>query len=238
MEDTHLEIIPCKTLKTASSIDRVSIKIGSPQVRSAGLFGLGSSFTVYKVVTEQVNKDGSVRMFEVFRRFSEFSWIRSVLRKCFPGRYIPSLFKKRSKKTTQFKQQKRMLYIQQFLDDLALNQDFVDSLYLQAFLQKGDSESKDFQKIVKKGKDQKEVRRVEDIVNSAGQVQGSINQDNKKFLDNCNLYSNQAEEYYNNLKRLSKQLVVDLDNMSNTLYSMGDQYRGLFEVTNTISNSS
>lgn len=49
-----------------------------------------------------------------------------------------------------------------------------------------------------------------------------------------NSYCHQAENCYNGLKKLSKQLQVDLDNLSTTCYSMGEQYKELFDITNTI----
>lgn len=56
-------------------------------------------------------------------------------------------------------------------------------------------------------------------------------------MDQAHQFSQRAEPIYNNLKKLSKQLVVDFDNLSNTFYSMGDQYKSLFEITNEIANN-
>jgi len=80
-------------------------------LRSRGIFGLGGSFTVYKVCTSIKDDKGNIKDYEVFRRFRHFRWIKNILRKCFPGRYISPLFKKINGKTNELNTEKRMHFL-------------------------------------------------------------------------------------------------------------------------------
>ncbi len=93
-----------------------------------GIFGIGaSSFLEFQVKTFGVD-------WCVGRRYSDFIWLRSTLKKMYPSLIIPPIPNKKASKRTARHIEKRMKILSYFINDLIKIPEIVNSRYLDGFL--------------------------------------------------------------------------------------------------------
>ena len=75
--------IQCKILeKTELNSKKINVEIKNPKTMTTSI--LSSSYTIYEIHTKEMN-------WTVYRRYSDFEWLRTILRKLFPRHLIPPL---------------------------------------------------------------------------------------------------------------------------------------------------
>ena len=124
--------INCKKLEKNILNDKnIKVKIQNPKTSEKSL--LTSQFTLYEVSTESMH-------WLVQRRYSDFDWLRTVLCKFFPRILIPSIPGKKlgNRRFEEDFIEKRMKFLQIFIDDIMINETLKSSEALYAFLSFGD----------------------------------------------------------------------------------------------------
>ena len=120
--------IKCKFIeKTRLNDKKIKVIIQNPKNSEKSL--LSTQYTLYEVCTKPLD-------LLVYRRYSDFDWLRNILVKLYPRLFIPPI---PGKKTGQrrFEQdfiEKRMMLLQLFLDEIVENEELKASEALNAFL--------------------------------------------------------------------------------------------------------
>lgn len=94
-----------------------------------GVLGIGStSFLCFSVWSYGLRKQ------PVYRRYSDFVWLRAILSKFHPSEILPPIPNKKASKRLPRQIQKRMRILTFFLNDLVKNPIMFNNRYVQAFL--------------------------------------------------------------------------------------------------------
>ena len=98
----------------------LKVELKNPRTIQKSLFE--TSYVFYELETKEFN-------WLVNRRYSDFIWLKECLEVLFPGEYVPKLPKKKigNKRFEENFIEKRMKRLQQFLDELLLNENFKSS---------------------------------------------------------------------------------------------------------------
>ena len=121
------EII-CKKLEKNPLNDKdVKVKIQNPKTSEKSL--LSTQYTIYEVFTESMN-------WLVSRRYSDFDWLRTTLCKFFPRILIPPIPGKKvgNRRFEEDFIEKRMKFLQKFIDEIMKNETLKSSEALYSFL--------------------------------------------------------------------------------------------------------
>ena len=124
--------IKCKTSeKTQLNDKKIKVVIQNPKNSEKSL--LSSQYTLYEVCTKPLN-------WFVHRRYSDFDWLRNILYKLFPRLFIPPIPGKKTgtRRLEQDFIDKRMKFLQMFIDELMENEELKSSEALVAFLSLSD----------------------------------------------------------------------------------------------------
>ncbi len=90
--------------------------------------GIGAtSFLEFQVSTQGMG-------WNVGRRYSDFIWLRGMLRKFYPTQIIPPIPNKKASKRTVRHIEKRMRILSLFLNDLVKTPEMFNSRYVEGFL--------------------------------------------------------------------------------------------------------
>ena len=120
--------IICKKIEKNNLNDKeIKVKIQNPKTSEKSL--LSSQFTIYEVCTESMK-------WLVNRRYSDFDWLRTILCKFFPRILIPPIPGKKvgNRRFEQDFIEKRMKFLQIFIDEIMKNETLKSSEALYAFL--------------------------------------------------------------------------------------------------------
>lgn len=108
------------------SFQEVSVLISKPEKKDGGLFS--RAYITYLITTTPFK-------FEVRRRYSDFEWLRSILAEHFPAFLIPPIpFKNFSDRFNDEFLDKRMRYLQKFLNSICANPTLSSSMFFYDFL--------------------------------------------------------------------------------------------------------
>ena len=130
----------CRKIEKSPLNDKkVIITIQNPTVVETSIFK--SNYIIYEIYTD-------VTQWRVTRRYSDFDWLRQTLKKIHPGLYCPPLPQKRmgSRRFENDFVDKRMKYLNKFLNDLVQNEVFKASEVLVSFLSIENREQFEFKK--------------------------------------------------------------------------------------------
>jgi hypothetical protein len=130
----------CRKIEKSPLNDKkVTITIQNPTVVETSIFK--SNYIIYEIITD-------VTQWRVTRRYSDFDWLRQTLKKIHPGLYCPPLPQKRmgSRRFENDFVDKRMKYLNKFLNDLVQNEVFKASEVLVSFLSIENREQFEFKK--------------------------------------------------------------------------------------------
>ncbi|CAD8135627.1 unnamed protein product [Paramecium pentaurelia] len=190
---------------------------------------LSASYYTYLVNTEPTG-------WNVQRSYNEFLWLREVLNKVYPGQYIPPLPKKAILKNEQeLSLLKRMKFLEKFLQTLLQYELIRHDKWFYAFLSIKDD--KDFKHIQKLSVLLSRVTKIEQIISLDGQIQLQINDNLGTYNHESALLINSIDLSYKTLQKDSKQLLLDFDQLSNTIYNMGQTCTDLYQFTNKFNQS-
>ena len=127
-EKVYEKEIICKKLeKTVLNDKEIVVILRNPKASDTTF--LQSTYITYEVLTES-------QQWLVRRRFSDFEWLRTILVKCFPRMVVPPLPGKKigNRRFEEDFIQKRMMFLQKFINALRENESFKTSEALIAFL--------------------------------------------------------------------------------------------------------
>jgi len=222
-EDYIVETVNVKLAETNILNDyaQIEVTVVEPELVKGGLFS--ASYIQYKIKTEPLG-------WCVKRRYSDFFWLRSTLLKFHPGVVIPPIPRKKNKgKFENDFIKKRMYFLERFLNACVKNDDLKASRFLMYFLSVEDANA--FKNKQKEADKFTKISKIEEMSNLAGQVRLEITPELKSFGAHAGELFNQTDPIYKKIRKLSKQLTLDLDQVSNTIFSMGECFAALYAAS-------
>ena len=198
---TKFEIVCKKTEKTVLNDKEVKVVIQNPKTTEKTL--LSSQFTIYEVCTESMH-------WLVHRRYSDFDWLRTILCKFFPRILIPPIPGKKvgNRRFEQDFIEKRMKFLQIFIDGIMKNETLKSSEALYAFLSFSDRVQ--FERKIKELNSIVPSQYCEDLKTLSGKL--------------TVLYDDYNENYYTNLNNYFKLQYQVLTRLN---YNMKNFYRNI-----------
>jgi len=196
--------INCKKLeKTKLNDTQVKVSVANPVTVEGGMFG--KSYIKYEVTTQPFG-------WIVERRYSDFDMLRKLIQKYYPSFYVPPLPQKKmgNKRFTESFIQKRMKFLNQFINHVCENESFKASEILLSFLSytdrgKFESKFKEFQTLTPSPY-------VEEYKTLDGVISITLDDKNERYFKNTNKYFNLQENILDkvnyNLKTLNHNMKV------------------------------
>ena len=184
------EIICKKAEKSILNDKEVKVVIQNPKNSEKSL--LTSQFTIYEVCTESMH-------WLVHRRYSDFDWLRNILTKFFPRILIPPLPGKKvgTRRLEQDFIEKRMKFLQIFIDKVMKNETLKSSEALCAFLSFGDRVQ--FERKIKELNSIFPSQYCEDLKTLSGKLTVLYDDFNENYYINLNNYFKLQYQVYTRL---------------------------------------
>ena len=201
--------INCKILeKNELNSKNISVIIQNPKQNEA--FFLSSSYTTYEVYTKEMK-------WLVHRRYSDFDWLRNILRKFFPRHFIPPIPGKKAggRRFDLDFIEKRMKFLQIFMDELMTNETFKASEALLCFLKIEDRAQ--FDRKIKELNSLICSPYVQDMKTLSGKIVVLDDELNEKYYTNINAYFRLQIQIFNRLN-----------------YNLKSFYRNIFAATKNL----
>ena len=223
--------INCKILeKTELTYKHIIITIQNPLYSDRSI--LSTSFTTYEIVTKIFENENSknCNKWIVRRRYSDFDWLRNVLCKIFPRSFVPPLPGKKTgnrRFETDFIE-KRMKFLQKFLDNIILNEFFKSSDALIAFLQYDDRNK--FELKMKELNNYNPSNFVDDMKTLTGKLKVIDDDENEKYFTNIKNYFKLEIIIYSRLNYYLKNFYLAINNACKNL----DDIQKIFDTLYTL----
>ena len=184
------EIICKKAEKSILNDKEVKVVIQNPKNTEKSL--LTSQFTIYEVCTESMH-------WLVHRRYSDFDWLRNILTKFFPRILIPPLPGKKvgARRLENDFIEKRMKFLQIFIDKVMKNETLKSSEALCAFLSFGDRVQ--FERKIKELNSIVPSQYCEDLKTLSGKLTVLYDDFNENYYINLNNYFKLQYQVYTRL---------------------------------------
>ena len=202
--------IECKKLLKTKLNEQVNLKIIIKNPKSIETGILSSNYVTYDIETELMK-------WCVQRRFSDFEWLSNTLIKLFPGYIIPPIPKKKmGKKRFELEFiEKRMNFLQKFLDLIIENEEFKASECLIDFLSISDRNQ--FEAKMKEYNSLNPSPFLAESRNIEGKVNVWDVNEKKNYFDNIEKFykiendlfqnlNNHLKEYFENIEKVIKNL--------------------------------
>ena len=220
---TKFEIICKKAEKTVLNDKEIKVTIQNPKTTEKSL--LTTQFTIYEVCTESLH-------WLVHRRYSDFDWLRTVLAKFFPRIMIPPIPGKKvgNRRFDQDFIEKRMKFLQIFIDRIMENEELKSSEALYAFLSFSDRVQ--FEKKMKELNNIIPSQYCEDLKTISGKLTVLYDDFNENYYTNLNNY---YKLQYQVLTRLNYNMKNFYRNMTMALMSLEEVHKD-FETLNILNS--
>jgi len=227
--------IECKVLeKTELNSKKIKVEIKNPKTMTTSI--ISSPYTIYEVNTIEMN-------WVVYRRYSDFDWLRTMLRKFYPRHLIPPLPSKKIG-IRRFEQdfiEKRMKFLQKFIDDVMKTECFKACEALIAFLKFNDREQ--FERKMKELNAIIVTGYIQDFKNLSGKIHVIDDENNEQYYTNIHNYFKLQIQIYNrlnyNMKNFYRNIntacknIEDIQNDFDTLEKLNTKVQMKPEVTKT-----
>ena len=209
IQPVYKKDIECKVLeKTELNNKKITIEINNPKTMTSSI--LSSSYTLYEVHTKEMN-------WIVYRRYSDFVWLRAMLRKFYPRHLVPPLPGKKMG-TRRFDSdfiEKRMKFLKKFMDDVISVESFKACEALIGFLKFNDREQ--FDRKIKEMNAIVNTGYIQDMKTLTGKIHVFDAQDNEKYYTNIHNYFKLQIQIYNrlnyNMKNYYRNIVFACKNL-------------------------
>ena len=223
-EDKNLneKKIECRKLeRTKLNEKEINVLISNPTSVEGGVFG--KSYVKYTVTTLPFN-------WKVERRYSDFDTLRKLIQKYYPSFYVPPLPIKKlgNKRFTDSFIQKRMKFLNKFINILAKNESFKASEVLYAFLSyvdRGKFESK-----IKEFQTRTTSSYVEEYRTLDGTITVTLGNKNEHYFENINKYFRLQDEI---LDKMNSDLKTLNHNMK-LVYQSIEEVQKNFEILHSL----
>jgi hypothetical protein len=196
--------INCRKLETTElNKKEIKVTVKNPKEVKGGIFG--NNYIKYEVSTEPLG-------WNVERRYNDFVSLRKLLQKFYPSFNVPPLPNKKigNKRFTDKFIEKRMKFLNIFINNVVKSESFKASLILKSFLSYTDRGK--FDSIFKEFQTQTPSPYVEEYKTLDGIITISLDQKNEKYFKNINNYfatqENILDKVNFNLKTLNHNLNV------------------------------
>jgi hypothetical protein len=159
----------------------------------------------YEVVTD-------VTSWCVRRRYSDFEWLRNILHKLFPGHVVPPLPSKKigSRRFEGDFVEKRMKFLQNFINAICENEHFKSSDAFTAFLSQTDRTM--FENKMKEFNNYQAPIYVEDFKTFDGKIQIVDAEENEKYFTNISNYFSLQNQLFERVNYNLKSFYINLNN--------------------------
>ena len=215
-------VIECRKLeKTQLNDNKLVITVRNPKEMDGGVFG--KNYVLYEVQTDPFG-------WVVHRRFSDFDTLRKLIAKHFPSFYVPPLPNKKmgNRRFDQDFIQKRMKFLNLFINNVVQSESFKSSEILYAFLSYEDRGK--FESKFKEYTTQQPSSYVEEYKTLDGKVTISHDEGNEKYFTNINKYFRLQGQI---LDRLNFSLKMFFNNMNQVAESLQDVQKN-FEIMHVL----
>ena len=218
---TKIEITCKKAEKTVLNDKEIKVVIQNPKTSEKSL--LTSQFTIYEVCTCTMN-------WLVHRRYSDFDWLRTILCKFYPRIFIPPLPGKKvgNRRFEEDFIEKRMKFLQIFMDGLVKNEELKSSEALYAFLSFSDRVQ--YERKVKELNSIVPSHYCEDTKTISGKLTVLLDDFNENYYTNLNNY---YKLQYQVLTRLNYNMKSFYRNMRMACMNLEEVYKD-FDTLNIL----
>ena len=204
------QTINCRKLEKSSLNDKqIEVIVQNPKIVETSF--ISSNYVNYEVFTKEMD-------WKVFRRYSDFIWLRTVLCKFFIGQVVPPIPNKKTggRRFEQDFIEKRMKFLQKFISAVMENENFKASEPLNAFLSMTDHNQ--FEATMKELSSYQPSPYIEEYKTFSGNVViTSPEEDNEKYFKNIEKYMKIQNQIY---ERLNYNLKDFYNNLYTTQKSM------------------
>ena len=183
--------IQCKILeKSELNSKNITVKVQNPKEMNSTL--ISSGYTTYEVYTKEMN-------WSVYRRYSDFDWLRNTLKKLFPRHLIPPIPGKKigARRFDRDFIDKRMKFLQKFINEVINIETFKACEALVSFLKMSDREQ--FDRKIKEMNSLICSNYIQDIKSLSGKILVVDDENNEKYYTNINNYFKLQIQIFNRL---------------------------------------
>ncbi|KAL4500560.1 hypothetical protein ABPG72_002984 [Tetrahymena utriculariae] len=222
-DNNYKKIISClkPDHSTLSEVEGLHVQVAKYEKKPGGLFS--QAYIVYQVQTQPLN-------IEVFRRYNDFAWLHATLEKQYPQISIPPVPAKKSTRSFQpLFLSKRMAFMEKYLNKILKSPELKRSKFVEGFLTLTQEDA--FSKLKKDGDKLVKQTKINQMITQNGEAQCVINQDINQFLKKTNDYLGNQDIIYKKVRKLCKQLIIDFDQLSTTLFSIGDCFSQSYNLS-------
>ena len=217
----YLKEINCKTLeKTPLNDKNLKVIIQNPKLNNSNIWE--SIYIIYEIVTDEMK-------WLVHRRYSDFENLRQVLLNHFPRLFIPPLPGKKlgNRRFDKDFIEKRMIFLQMFIDNVMNNEVFKTNEALYAFLSFDDRNKYDNK--IKEMLSFNPSNYVNDYRTLNGKLIIYNNDSNEydEFYKNLLNYFKLENEYYNNINYNLKNFYINISAACKNLDVIKDDFINL-----------
>ena len=215
------ELICKKLEKTVLNDKEIKVIIQNPKTTEKSL--LTNQFTIYEVFTESMK-------WIVHRRYSDFDWLRIILIKFFPRILIPPLPPKKlgNRRLEEDFIQKRMKFLQNFIDNIMKNETLKSCEAVYAFLCFADRVQ--FERKIKELNSIMPSQYCEDVKTLSGKLNILYDDFNENYYINLNNY---FKLQFQVLTKLNYNLKKFYRNMTMACMDLDEVYKD-FETLNIL----
>ena len=218
---TKFELVCKKSEKTVLNDKDIKVVIQNPKTTEKSL--LTTQFTIYEVSTESMH-------WLVHRRYSDFDWLRTILCKFFPRILIPPIPGKKvgNRRFEEDFIEKRMKFLQIFMDEVMKKEELKSSEALYAFLSFSDRVQ--FERKIKELNNIVPSQYCEDLKTISGKLTVLYDDFNENYYTNLNNY---YKLQYQILTRLNYNMKNFYRNMTMACMSLEEVHKD-FETLNIL----
>ena len=223
--DKHYQLNCHKIEKSPLNDKKVTITIQNPKAVETSIFK--SNYIIYEILTD-------VTQWQVTRRYSDFDWLRQTLKKIHPGLYYPPLPQKRlgSRRFENDFVNKRMKYLNKFLNDLVQSEIFKASEVLISFLSISDREQFEFKK--KSFDNIKSPELVEEYYSLDGKINLLEDDYNEIYYSNIQKYNTVQKQLLDRVNYNLKNYVTNINSACNNLEDVQKDFEFLAQLNKII----
>ena len=180
----------------------IDIEVTKPKIEKGGFFS--SSYSTYLIVTSTLNV-------QVRRKYTDFIWLNDILKSQFVNCIVPPFFKRKEKLDKNILD-KRIFYIEQFLNDIATHPILRNSKIFYDFISIQDD--KKFHEAKKSYNKLKSPTSIKQFKTQNGELNKTFNEDIEDYYKIINSKLNNQEIIYDKLFYHYKLLLINLNQSS------------------------
>ena len=211
---TKLEVTPLLNKE-------INVLLSKPEKKEGGIFS--KSYITYLITVKSLN-------LEVRRRYSDFEWLRSILLSNFPASWIPPIpIKSYSDRFDNEFIEKRMRYLQKFIDSIVDSPNLVNSIYFYDFI--SNEKDADFNNKKKLHSKAKVPLKISEMRNVEGEISIKLSNEDIKEFDKIKFTQNFTESIIEKLSNSVRMLNLEMIAVSNRMQEISDSFEQLTIVS-------